>query len=81
MTKHRTIAEQKIAFDKTKVMKAGSTYTANNGATVILKSFFLDYDGALYVGYSASHPDMDGGKWAAGDKTPNEMYHWLWSAA
>lgn len=81
MSKHRTIETQKIFFDKTKVMKAGETHIANNGATVILGKFFLDYEGALLIEYSASHPKMDNGAFATGSKTPNEMYHWLWSAA
>ena len=75
------IKTQQITFDKFKVMKAGDTHIANNGATVILKEFQMDCEGGLYIIYSVSHPDMNNGAWAAGDTTPNSMYHWLWSAA
>ena len=65
------IAAQKIVYAKNEVMKAGETYTGNNGATVLITSFWKDYDGGLMVAYSA----MQDGKWMSGDTTPNSMYH------
>lgn len=71
------IKDQKITYAPDEVMKAGETYKGGNGATVTIKEFWEDYDGGLKVSYSAMHPDLTAGKWAAGDMTPNGMYHWI----
>ena len=80
MSKHVTIKAQRIAYSAGRVIQAGETYKASNGATVIVKEFFLDFDGGLLVSYSAMHPEMDNGKWASGDTTPNGLCNWLWAA-
>ena len=71
------IAAQKIVYAKNEVMKAGEKYNGKNGATVLITSFWKDSEGGLMVAYSAMHPDLTGGKWMSGDKTPNSMYHWI----
>lgn len=71
-----TIKSQKITYAKDEVIKAGETYTGGNGATVIVKNFYEGCDGELMIAYSALNAETHEG-WAAGDTTPNTMYHWI----
>lgn len=53
-------------------------YRGNNGARVIPHTIWESaFDGSQMVGYRASHPDMNDGKFAEGDMTPNSLRAWI----
>lgn len=58
-------------------IKLGMEYRGRNGARVIPHSASNCPINGPYIHYRASHPDMDGGKWAEGDMTPNAMHRWI----